>query len=78
MDQRPFHHLIDQFFCRIECRRRTLRDVRHPIAAQALQLMLTQRKHIVLADLHHHRIDALTPREALDLLYEWKRNLPKA
>jgi len=23
-------------------------------------------------------LDALTPREALDLLYEWKRNLPKA
>jgi DNA mismatch repair protein MutS len=23
-------------------------------------------------------LDALTPREALDLLYEWKRNLPRA
>ena len=23
-------------------------------------------------------LDALTPREALDLLYEWKRGLPRA
>jgi hypothetical protein len=39
-----------------------LRDVRHPIAAQALQLMLTQREHIVLADLHHpSRQPATTP-----------------
>jgi len=28
--------------------------------------------------LRHTDLDALTPREALDLLYEWKRALPKA
>ncbi len=32
-----------------------------------------------LADaLHSADLDALTPREALDLLYEWKRGLPKS
>ncbi|MNN82182.1 hypothetical protein D3C81_1990890 [compost metagenome] len=35
-------------------------NVRHPIAAQALQLALTQGEHVVLANLHHAAGQATT------------------
>ncbi|MNV96785.1 hypothetical protein D3C71_1918260 [compost metagenome] len=53
MNQRALHHLVDESFRRIERRGSALGDVRHTVAAQALQLAFTQRQHVVFADLHH-------------------------
>ncbi|MNI63854.1 hypothetical protein D3C73_1192600 [compost metagenome] len=53
MNQRALHHLVDESFRRIERRGGALGDVRHTVAAQALQLAFAQRQHVVFADLHH-------------------------
>jgi DNA mismatch repair protein MutS len=46
-------------------------------AALAAQPPLSSPEQELADALRAADLDALTPREALDLLYEWKRNLPK-